>query len=281
MLLNQAYPAPSSGIKSLATSFLFGLFIALFLWYFEPFDINQRRYEFWKLLGYGLITSLVLFLCLHLMPLWWKGLFSDEHWKLKHQLLFYCLILFVIATLNGIYTNFINNLDFSWNNYWWIIHRTFALGGIPLTFITLVDYQRKTSAFNNQADEILQAKTAFAPEKNNQIYSIVTDLKDESFQFDEIHFLYAVAVGNYIDVYTQDGQTSKRKTYRLSLSSFEVQLKSSSLVRCHRSYLVNLRKVEDISGNAQGLKLQLKGNVKNIPVSRKYVPSVKAFFQSE
>ena len=51
--------------------------------------------------------------------------------------------------------------------------------------------------------------------------------------------------------------TLKRIPYRVTLSSFEAQLaKSSSLTRCHRSYLVNLKKVENISGNTQGLKVK-------------------------
>ena len=71
----------------------------------------------------------------------------------------------------------------------------------------------------------------------------------------------------------------KKVTYRVTLSSFEAQLeKSSGLVRCHRSYLVNLKNVENISGNAQGLKLELKNQSEMVPVSRKYIPIVRQFF---
>ena len=80
-------------------------------------------------------------------------------------------------------------------------------------------------------------------------------------------------------MYSLDENTLKKVTYRITLSTFEIQLKeASSLVRCHRSYMVNLKKVKNISGNAQGLRLELINQSEIIPVSRKYIPIVKQFF---
>ena len=73
--------------------------------------------------------------------------------------------------------------------------------------------------------------------------------------------------------------TLKKVTYRVILSSFEVQLKeASNLVRRHRSYIVNLKKVKNISGNAQGLKLELINQSEIIPVSRNIYPLSSNFF---
>ena len=38
--------------------------------------------------------------------------------------------------------------------------------------------------------------------------------------------------------------------------------------RCHRAYIVNLDKIEQVEGNAQGYKLKLQGTEDLIPVSR-------------
>ncbi|GAB5553760.1 MAG: hypothetical protein Sapg2KO_33510 [Saprospiraceae bacterium] len=280
MPFNQAYPAPRPGSKSLVISILFGLFIALFLWFFEPFDINNWRYEQWKLLFYGLITTLVLLVFLYVFPLLFPTFFSDQNWKLKHQLLWYGLILFVIATLNGIYTNIINAYPFSWKMYWWMINRTFALGGIPIAFIILTDFQRKVVSNNKEAAKIFPIGQYPENGEETPAHQIRTDLKEENFYLMPDSLYYATAVGNYIDLFIQEGTIIKRQTYRLSLSSFETQLESSSLVRCHRSYLVNLNKVQNITGNAQGLKLTLGNKLESVPVSRKYIPAVKAFFQN-
>ncbi|WP_179022264.1 LytR/AlgR family response regulator transcription factor [Winogradskyella forsetii] len=204
---------------------------------------------------------------------------SDKNWEVGHQMIFYLVILLVIATFNGIYTNYINSLPFSWNNYWWIISRTFVLGGIPIAFITVLDYKQKVNFNTNQASNILKKKKKLLEDSEDTTHQISTDLKNETFSFNENDFNYTIAVGNYIDMCSLDENKLKKVTYRITLSSFEMQLaETSNLIRCHRSYLVNLKKVENISGNAQGLKLELKNQSEIVPVSRKYIPIVKQFF---
>lgn len=282
-IIEQKYPAPIPVLRNLIIAILFGLFIGLFLLFFEPFNINlsTNKNKVFQLLFFGCITTIVLLVFLYILPLLLPKIFSDKHWKVKHQVIFYFIILFVIATLNGVYTNYINSLLFSWSNYWWIISRTFVLGGIPVAFLTLLDYQRKDKLNRNQAHTILSAQKEFKRKSNEIIHHISTDLKNETISFKEDDFNYALADGNYIDMCILVEDTLKKVTYRITLSSFEAQLeKTSSLIRCHRSYLVNLKKVNHISGNAQGLKLEIKNQLETVPVSRKYMPIVRQFFQN-
>ena len=48
------------------------------------------------------------------------------------------------------------------------------------------------------------------------------------------------------------------------------------IVRCHRAYLVNLRRVTKVDGNSQGCRLRLEGCADEVPVSRSYVKKVQA-----
>ncbi|MFZ1807792.1 MAG: LytTR family DNA-binding domain-containing protein [Cyclobacteriaceae bacterium] len=279
-MLNNEYPAPAANLRNLLIAVMFGLFIALFLLYFEPFDINvaSGKDSVPSLFFFGFITASVIAVFLYLLPLVFPKIFSDTHWKVKHQIVLWFAILFVIATLNGIYTNYINSLPFSWSNYWWIISRTFVLGGLPFSFLILIDYQRKNLSYNKTAHYILDRRQKTDHGPKSVIWSIATDLKNDTITFDDQAFRYAVAVGNYIDLFTTEEGQLKRETYRVTLSSFEKQLEAAHLKRCHRSYLVNLNEVVNVSGNAQGLKLTLTEGVVIIPVSRKYVPIIKEFF---
>ncbi|WP_299136468.1 LytTR family DNA-binding domain-containing protein [uncultured Tenacibaculum sp.] len=281
-IFNQKYTAPIPESKSVAKAIFFGLFIGLFLIFFEPFDINLSTNENknYQLLFFGCITTLVLLVFLYVFPLLFPKIFSDIHWKVKHQIILYLIALFVIATLNGFYTNYINHLSFNWSNYWWIINKTFVLGGIPIAFLTLLDYRQKVNLNIAVANNLSNAQKERVTKPSYETYNILTDLKSKTFCLKENDFNYAMAVGNYIDVFVSIDNTLKRVTYRVSLSSFETQLKEAQkLVRCHRSYFVNLKKVESISGNAQGLKLKLENQSEIVPVSRKYIPIVKHFFQ--
>ncbi len=283
-ILERKYPAPRANTRSIIVSVLFGAFIALFLIFFEPFDIDisSSKNKKYQLLFFGLITTLVLTFFQYLLPKLLPKIFMDVHWRVKHQILFLGLILFTIATCNGLYTNHVNSLNFSWSNYWWIISRTFVLGGIPISFITLLDHQRREKLNSKDAREILKSRkeNSFGP--RDLSHTISSDLKDEKFTFQESDFHYAKAVGNYIDMFIMKEDLITTKTYRITLASFERQLdRSQSLKRCHRSYMVNLEKVTNISGNAQGLRLEIMDLGTEIPVSRKYIPLVRDYFQKK
>lgn len=58
-------------------------------------------------------------------------------------------------------------------------------------------------------------------------------------------------------------------------SSFE----GLPLIRCHRSYIVNLLHIEKATGNARGMQLQLSYAKTRLPVSRSFVSSVLKHMQ--
>ena len=68
--------------------------------------------------------------------------------------------------------------------------------------------------------------------------------------------------------YVQDGQL-KNRMLRTTLKKMEDALaEHSQFFRCHRTYLVNLEKVQRVSGNAQGYRLHLEALEETVPVSR-------------
>jgi len=281
-IISKEYPAPRPVLKSLIIAVSSGLFIALFLLYFQPFNLHLNTDEnmVFHISFFGCITTFVLLVFLYVFPLLLPNLFSDKNWKLGYQMILNMLVIITIAIFNSIYSNYVNSIPFYWDSYWLILSRTFVLGILPIAFITFIDYHQKVKYNLNLATDILKNKKEILKDSKEVTHQISTDLKNETFSFSENDFNYAIADTNYTDIYILDENTLKKVTYRVTLSSFETQLKeSSSLKRCHRSHLVNLKKVKDISGNAQGLKLELINQSEIIPVSRKYIPIVKQFFQ--
>ncbi|MBQ8995865.1 MAG: response regulator transcription factor [Oscillospiraceae bacterium] len=63
----------------------------------------------------------------------------------------------------------------------------------------------------------------------------------------------------------------KEETYYMSFSALEPQLSGSNLVRCHRSYIINLEFVREMTSSA----IDLYGISQPIPVGRSYLSSVK------
>lgn len=282
VFFQEKYPAPTPNNRNLVVSVAFGVFISFFLYFFEPFGIDRREKEnsLFYLLGFGGITTFVLVLFLYFLPLRFPSYFSDSRWTVGHQILFCLIILFVIATLNGLYTNYMNELPFSWTNYWWIISRTFVLGFIPFSFLILIDVRLKNHHHQEMAKGLLKQTTVEDQPLPSAVRTLTTDLKNETITFRDQDFSHAVADGNYIDLYTRVDDSCTSTTYRITLAAFEQQLDGPHLQRCHRSYLVNLHQVLYVSGNAQGLRLTMADYAEEIPVSRKYVSAVKGFFSN-
>ena len=81
---------------------------------------------------------------------------------------------------------------------------------------------------------------------------------------------------NYVTVwFLKDGKLTK-EMLRATIASVEEKFAGTDVIRCHRSFLVNVDCIEKVSGNAQGLRLQLKGlSEMEVPVSRSFIPKIR------
>ena len=50
-----------------------------------------------------------------------------------------------------------------------------------------------------------------------------------------------------------------------------------NIFQCHRSFVVNVNNITSAKGNSNGYQLRLGNSYTTIPVSRQYVPQLKAF----
>ena len=85
----------------------------------------------------------------------------------------------------------------------------------------------------------------------------------EKVQISDI--LYVEACGSSLRVATLSGRSY---VLSINLKHFKMQVHSDDLVRVHRSFVVNLRHIEAISGRV------LSVNGKNIPYSPRFVPAI-------
>jgi len=87
--------------------------------------------------------------------------------------------------------------------------------------------------------------------------------------------LFLEAADNYVNIHYLDGQKSAKFMIRNSMKSLSDGFPGSSLVRCHRSYLVNFDRVKIIRKEKDGLHLELDIPEKtNLPVSKTFIQEV-------
>lgn len=88
-------------------------------------------------------------------------------------------------------------------------------------------------------------------------------------EHEKIYFI--AAAGNYIEIFYESEKGLSKQLIRNKISHVESQLKKhSSLIRCHRTFIVNVDKVTGMDGNMQGFRLALKGIEHMVPVARSH-----------
>ena len=122
----------------------------------------------------------------------------------------------------------------------------------------------------NSSNNIKDSSIVFKDEKGIiQLYITSSEL------------LYIEAADNYVNIrYISNG---KIKSYLLrnSLKNIEKQLSKNMVVRCHRSYLVNMNRVSVIRRDKEHIYMELDAEgVDKIPVSMNYQKEVSSKFIS-
>lgn len=283
-LLRQPYPTNDSLAKTIQKSVLIGLFVGLFLLVFQPFGLNlwQTDNKALKLLGFGAITAIVTALNFILWSHLFPRQFSEAKWTVGREIMLITFNILLIAIANGFYmAALIDDLDTTGLNWVSLVLITYLVGLFPVTGVVLLNYIAQLRKYSRSAAEL-----PVHPIPPAEPVSAVTEVKIDKQVSDTIQFvaenekdklvlsatdlLFIESSDNYCTVvYLKNGQPVK-PLLRSSLSRLEGQLNQSHIVRCHRSYLVNLDRVERVTGNAQGYKLHLLNGQFIVPVSRQY-----------
>ncbi len=158
---------------------------------------------------------------------------------------------------------------------------------IDTFFILLIPYTVATLAF------ILEDKTKRLKELGNNSPSqekeeednTIVCFKDEkgdvklSLRAESIY--YIESADNYATIYYSNNEKQALSRYMLrnSLKQIEDSLNRRNMVRCHRSYIVNLDKVKVLSRSKEGLQLDFgKEGLRLLPVSKTYSRKVIEIF---
>lgn len=93
------------------------------------------------------------------------------------------------------------------------------------------------------------------------------------------NLLFIESADNYVEIYYLNKGKLSRFVIRTSLKSIEDSYSSSTLIRCHRSYMINFKKVKVLRKDKDGIFLELDiENIKDIPVSKTYAEKVTLLF---
>jgi DNA-binding LytR/AlgR family response regulator len=169
---------------------------------------------------------------------------------------------------------------------------TFLLAVFPITANLALKYNRFV-ALNQKDAELMEAevldfqhRTAIETPVANEtpeiqlkeeLLSLISENDKDKLALKPEELLFIESADNYSNVVFYRNNKIHKQLLRGSLKRLESQISFPYIVRCHRSYIVNLKLIHHIKGNAQGYRIEFKNNLSDtIPVSRNYS---KALFE--
>lgn len=274
-IINQTFQYPISRKSRWMISGFISSFTFLFLSVFEPFNLwnveIERRY--FISFGYGLIAFVVLYL---------NHIVAYRYMK-THLLAVKGLILWYVLNtfLTGLFSAIFNDIIFNWQSlvsshsviflesflyfqYWF-----FVLFLIPSIILILIHR-------NYYVNSIYLKQIENIRDTDSQPIIIHADNPINDFKTEASHLIYMTSANNYVDIcYLKEGK-AKHILLRNTLKNIEDDLKTyPTFFRCHKGYIINLKKVNKISGGVGTIKLHLNVIEETIPVSRSLTKLVR------
>jgi hypothetical protein len=229
----------------------------------------ERQHQFLICLGFGIINLLVC-IAYRVITVLIGVDHQSKQWTLGKWVFNTLGLIVIIGLVNYLFVAYLGGMQFQWIFVLSMLGSTLIIGMFPLLFIGAINVNRKTAIYNSISTALMPVPSSMVDQM-----TIYTASGDMQLQMSTTTFLYAESSQNYIDIILRAENTINKETLRNKISLVEDQLRSSKIVRCHRSYIVNLDHVVDVKGNAQGLKLYFDDLSDYVPVSRKYIPIIQ------
>lgn len=277
-LFRQPYPYYYYRTSLLRLAVIIFVLVFLFLFAFKPFVVNpaEQRVSYWLICLIHAALPTAIFCVYFLIR---NAILSEtqkERWTLGMEITHLCILFFLLGIASFLVRDIIytNPDNWSWHYLFEEVKNTFLAGTLISSFLSLLNFYRLYSRSQRQAARI-DSHLHPSNKLSSQTIPVTTNLKSDDFSVELNTFLFARASGNYVEIYVKENNRVSKSLKRLTLAQLETQL-LPHILRTHRSYLVNIRHIVHVSGNAQGYELQFADTDLTALVSRGNIPAFDA-----
>ena len=248
------------------------IFLFLFMIFFQPFGVNN--YDPKEAITPLFLTMMVLFsivtmLAMVISEIIIQPLLLRNPNRIKVILWIVGSVLW-LTTIIFLFYNYVGNWhDFKWSSYFEFIGNIGAISLIPLSGILIFN---RIKTLRKQLEEI-NFKVENDGTNLEDVISIVADNGKDKFVIPSQNLIFLESDDNYISIHHLQNEQLTKTLVRQSLKNIDSS-NYPTLIRCHRSYIINTLQIESVSGNRNKLIVKLKGMNDPIPVSRQYTESI-------
>jgi len=248
---------------------LVGISVFLILVIFQPFGTYnfQRPDKLLLLAGYGIVITLTALVMMRVLRLIFDSWFDLKNWSLIKELIVLGIITFaaIISTYFYHYIMIGNSLSLS--NFLYFMSIAGVTAVFPLLLIVIIRYMQVKNYLDRQ---YLVAELAPKPD----VLVLEGENKTEKLTLVRSELLFIKAADNYVELYLNKNNRLDRHLLRGTLSGMTAQL-DEDFLQVHRSYIVNLNHVTEMSGKSPNYQLVFENLEETVPVSRNKIQEVR------
>ena len=280
-IFRQPFPHNTSWQSGLTTAIGFGAFISIFLLVFRPFELDKvpRSLLIKSSVIFGLVTFSCIFVPNFFLNYFFPRIFSEEKWTTGKQIIHMGVVVILVGLVNYLLSPLLFDTELTWKKAFYYQGIAIAVGLLPIVIYTLYVQNHWLHQFKQEAASIQkkleQKRVSELPETQipasaaNEGIIFEGDNQAEKKIINANHLFYIEAASNYIKLFFEQKEKLAYSIVRMTMKkATETVAPYPVFFRCHRAYIVNLDKIEQVDGNAQGYKIKLQGTEDLIPVSR-------------
>lgn len=183
----------------------------------------------------------------------------------------------LILLLSGVFS-----YEASFSNFFKSFADVLTYSVLPIFVFIFLSERILLNRYLKKAGELTeQIKTLNIQDEGRKIH-LQFDGKEGNLSIDLGDLICFEANDNYSAIYYIKNGEVKKELRRITLKRIEDQLTTfPEIVRCHKSFIINILNVSHVSGNTQGYKFHLNQLDFSIPVSRKFPQSMISSIKSK
>ena len=224
------------------------------------------------------VVFIVLYVCIIWFPRFFPEAFDPLNWTIGKYILFTIWQCFIVGICCSLLIYALNIHPKGSRDLLTILGTfyvsTLMYGSFSIVIATFVirEYMLKQSLQSaihaNQELERIRSIRVSHDRETEPAMVIIRSETSETAEFHLPDLLYIEADDNYATLHWRSDKGLEKKMLRVNLKSIETQLNNTYIIRCHRSFMVNINAITHVRGNTNGYKLDLRDTDLTIPVSR-------------
>lgn len=273
--IDQKYPQNYLIQKPITGSVLLSFYCLLFSIIYRPFDLSAKGEMSFEATMSLYTLAMIPPHILLIYALKRTKFFSNQgQWSIRKELLAILLILtglgIFVFGFGFVVEGPLNRLNFAT-----------LIDSCKIVFLTCAILYGILTLINLRYLDSGQIPATVSDDSGEETVRIQSRLKGENFTLPLSDLLYIESDGNYVVFHLLQNGVSRKETIRNSISEVEHMLaRFPFVVRTHRAFMVNIKKISKRTGNSSGYRVQLEGTADQVPVSRSNVENFDRLYSA-